>query len=248
MPIGVFGGVNGNPFALEAVLDDMDDLRIERRMCIGGLPGWIPMFDQCLSIMRLRPFEWISGDCIEMGMIEQDYYLIETTLKEALAIVDLTFQQWMHLLERREKNLIVNSVFLGLGSKVPWFIDFEDDELRNHLYFERSMARKAAVHSRWACASPFLLRTNGNVLSKQWVRSGDTVPWGSQSDKMIMVFGEVGVNRSNPHVASYAIVGEDGIVERRVEYDPTRLIESLSKMGGLGKTILNWNFKELIKH
>ena len=68
---GVLGDIHGNREALEAALAALDDLGVQRLLCVGDLIGYNADSDGCVSLLRARGAQCISGnhDLIGTGLL-----------------------------------------------------------------------------------------------------------------------------------------------------------------------------------
>jgi predicted phosphodiesterase len=68
---GVLGDIHGNREALEATLDALDDLGVDRLLCVGDLVGYNADPDGCVGLLRARGAQSIAGnhDLIGTGVL-----------------------------------------------------------------------------------------------------------------------------------------------------------------------------------
>jgi hypothetical protein len=57
-----FGDIHGNAYALEACLQQMNELKADEVYCLGDLVGWLPFGDRTLTRMRALGFPTTAGN------------------------------------------------------------------------------------------------------------------------------------------------------------------------------------------
>lgn len=69
MKYGIFSDIHGNLEALQAVMSKMDELGVQRRICLGDVVGYGPNPNECVELVRSRADISILGnhDSVALG-------------------------------------------------------------------------------------------------------------------------------------------------------------------------------------
>lgn len=82
MKIAVISDIHSNPFALEAVLEDIKNQSVDEIICTGDLIGYMPKPNEVIEMIRSRNIRCIKGNhdlkVLEIDkMDEDDFKLLE---------------------------------------------------------------------------------------------------------------------------------------------------------------------------
>lgn len=74
--IGVISDIHGNYHALTAVLDVIDNLKVEKVICLGDVVGYGAMPNECINLLRDRDIPTLAGnhDHAAVGMTDTTYF------------------------------------------------------------------------------------------------------------------------------------------------------------------------------
>lgn len=233
--IAVFSDVHSNLEALQAVAEDMDELGIERRYCLGDLVGYGPDPAGCLEMIRAMGCPVIKGNhdaAVGKEVIDADEELDEMNTA-ALAGVEYAREelsheqrQWLNRLPFFITEADREFVHASLDAPEEWWYVLSPEDARAHF----------AAQTRPICFcghthDPMLWHWSG--AGKLSIRHGVGRIALPEGGKVLVNVGSVGQPRDLNPDACYAIFAPDArwVEFRRVPYDIARTKRKISKQG-----------------
>jgi diadenosine tetraphosphatase ApaH/serine/threonine PP2A family protein phosphatase len=216
---GIFSDIHGNLEALQAVLSRMDELGVERRVCLGDVVGYGPNPNECVQLVREKAHITILGnhDSVALGWEAAENFnfyarrAIEWT-REVLTDDSVAFLKSLRYTESENGLCFVHS---SPHSPADWYYvtDLEDAADSFNFFRER------------IC---FIGHTHFPVIvvkeNEQSFRICDGLSYEpAPGERMLVNDGSVGQPRDRNPLASFAVCdSETGAVEiMRVPYDVT---------------------------
>ena len=216
MRYAIFGDVHGNREALEAVLLDMEQARVDRRLCLGDIVGYGADPVDCLRRIRDLKIETVQGnhDSAAVGETPLDYFnpfakrAIEWTAGR-IGKEDAAWLKGLPLVRDCGGFTLVHSS-LARPREWGYILDYEAAQRCFRLLSSRACF---IGHSH----VPLVFRDDGGAVT---VRRAATAAI-EQAARYIVNVGSVGQPRDGDPRAAYGIYDEGGgtLELRRVEYD-----------------------------
>lgn len=217
MKYGIFSDIHGNLEALEAVLSKMDELKVERRVCLGDVVGYGPNPNECVELVKTKADLAILGnhDSVALGWEASESFnfyarrAIEWT-REVLSTESQDYLKGLRYLEAEGDLCFVHA---SPHSPADWYYitDLEDAADSFNFFRERICF---IGHSHY----PVIVVKEND----QSFRISDTCTYQPRPGERLLVNdGSVGQPRDRNPQASFAICdSESGFVEVvRVDYD-----------------------------
>lgn len=90
MKIAVISDIHSNPFALEAVLKDIEKQGVDQIICTGDLIGYMPMPNEVVDMIKSRDIQCIKGNhdlkvLNEEKLNDQDFEALDPTMVQQSA-------------------------------------------------------------------------------------------------------------------------------------------------------------------
>jgi diadenosine tetraphosphatase ApaH/serine/threonine PP2A family protein phosphatase len=217
MRYGIYSDIHGNLEALQAVLESMKTLGVERRICLGDLVGYCANPNECVDIIRERSDLVILGnhDSVALGRESSENFnfyarrAIEWT-RENLSKESVDFLQKLSYIEVEEELCFVHA---SPRSPADWYyVTSLDDAVDAFSFFRQRIC--FVGHTHW----PVIVVMEG----EQSFRICDTLSYTlEKGQRMLVNVGSVGQPRDrNPH-ASWTICDSKALSVEivRVPYD-----------------------------
>lgn len=232
--IAVFSDVHSNLEALQAVMADMDRLKIERRYCLGDVVGYGPDPGACLEMVRDMRCPVLKGNH-ESAVASTNFY-DDTEAEEmntsALAGIELSRKtlsedqrNWLKTLPLALDEAEAEFVHGSLDAPGEWWYVMSPNDA--WLHFE---VQKRALCFCGHTHNPMLWHAEGKKLS---VRPGVGRLPVRDTGKTLINVGSVGQPRDLNSDACYAIYSPEGhwVEFRRVPYDINRTRRKIREAG-----------------
>jgi len=217
MRYGIYSDIHGNLEALQAVLDSMKSLGVERRICLGDLVGYCANPNECVDIIREKSDLVILGnhDSVALGRETSENFnfyarrAIEWT-REALSKESIDFMNGLSYLENEGELCFVHA---SPRSPADWFyVTSLDDAVDAFSFFRQRVC--FVGHTHW----PVIVVMEG----EQSFRICDTLSYTlDKGQRMLVNVGSVGQPRDRNPLASWTICDSDSLSVEivRVPYD-----------------------------
>ncbi len=217
MIYGIYSDIHGNLEALQAVLARMDELGIERRICLGDLVGYCANPNECVDLIRQRSDVVILGnhDSVALGRESSENFnfyarrAIEWT-RENLTPSTIEFLQGLSYLESDGDLCFVHA---SPRSPADWtYVTSLDDAVDAFSFFSQRIC--FVGHTHW----PVIVVMEGETSFRICDTLSNTLEPGQ---RMLVNVGSVGQPRDRNPMASFAICDSEALsVEiERVPYD-----------------------------
>ncbi len=224
MRLAVFGDIHANLEALQAVLADMEQRRIDRFMCLGDLVGYGASPNECIELVSALP----RGNCILGNHDAAAVWLYSpySMSKDAQKAILWTMEQLSeanaaYLKKLRQKISMLDLLFVHANPYNPGAYRYVIDQ-------KHALRSFAAVKSRLV----FLGHSHRPVLitKKNFLQANFTTPRGNKvlalhpRHKQIINPGSVGQPRDGDVRASYCVYDtrRNEVEFHRVDYDHAR--------------------------
>ena len=217
MIYGIYSDIHGNLEALQAVLARMDELGIERRICLGDLVGYCANPNECVDLIRRQSDVVILGnhDSVALGRESSENFnfyarrAIEWT-RENLTPATIEFLQGLPYLESEGDLCFVHA---SPRSPADWtYVTSLDDAVDAFSFFSQRIC--FVGHTHW----PVIVVMEGETSFRICDTLSNTLEPGQ---RMLVNVGSVGQPRDRNPMASFAICDSEALsVEiERVPYD-----------------------------
>ncbi len=217
MIYGIYSDIHGNLEALQAVLDRMKELGVQRRICLGDLVGYCANPNECVDLIRQNSDVVILGnhDSVALGRETSENFnfyarrAIEWT-RENLSPSSSDFLQKLPYLEAEDELCFVHA---SPRSPADWYyVTSLDDAVDAFSFFRQRVC--FVGHTHW----PVIVVMEGETS----FRICDTLSYTLEpGQRMLVNVGSVGQPRDRNPQASFAICDSKTLsVEiERVPYD-----------------------------
>lgn len=217
MIYGIYSDIHGNLEALQAVLDRMKELGVQRRICLGDLVGYCANPNECVDLIRQNSDVVILGnhDSVALGRETSENFnfyarrAIEWT-RENLSPASSEFLQKLPYLEAEDELCFVHA---SPRSPADWYyVTSLDDAVDAFSFFRQRVC--FVGHTHW----PVIVVMEGETS----FRICDTLSYTLEpGQRMLVNVGSVGQPRDRNPMASFAICDSKALsVEiERVPYD-----------------------------
>jgi diadenosine tetraphosphatase ApaH/serine/threonine PP2A family protein phosphatase len=217
MIYGIYSDIHGNLEALQAVLARMNELGIERRICLGDLVGYCANPNECVDLIRENSDLVILGnhDSVALGRESSENFnfyarrAIEWT-RENLTPSSVAFLQNLSYLETQGDLCFVHA---SPRSPADWYyVTSLDDAVDAFGFFQQKIC--FVGHTHW----PVIVVMEGEASFRICDTLSNTLEPGQ---RMLVNVGSVGQPRDRNPMASFAICDSETLsVEiERVPYD-----------------------------
>jgi putative phosphoesterase len=203
--IAVISDIHGNYEALKAVLEEIDKLSVSKIYCLGDVVGYYSQVNECCDVLRERSIECLLGN--------HDWYMISGSFCPRSQSVNdcLNYQ----------KKVISKLNF-------DWIKTFK-------IQFELDCIKM--VHGGWTDpideylydpTEDYFNKIDGNIFI-----SGHThiQQLHKYANKVYCNPGSVGMPRDNDPRAAYALIDNNEITLKRVEYNMEKVFYLMDKAG-----------------
>ncbi len=217
MRYGIYSDIHGNLEALQAVLDSMKALGVERRICLGDLVGYCANPNECVDIIREKSDLVILGnhDSVALGRESSENFnfyarrAIEWT-RENLSKESIDFLNKLSYMEAEGELCFVHA---SPRSPADWYyVTSLDDAVDAFSFFRQRIC--FVGHTHW----PVIVVMEG----EQSFRICDTLSYTlEKGQRMLVNVGSVGQPRDRNPLASWTICDSETLSVEivRVPYD-----------------------------
>lgn len=228
--IAVFSDVHSNLEALEAVLADMDTLKIQHRVCLGDIVGYGPNPSECLEKIRVLGCPVLKGNHDAAAAVEDDFEEMNST---AIAGIELSREtlsadqrQWLGQLPLTLAADGCQFVHGSLDAPEEWWYVLSPEDAAVH--FE---AQTQPICFCGHTHDPMVWHSRGQRHLS--IRHGEGRIPVSQEGKTLINVGSVGQPRDRNPDACYAIYHpvEHWVQFRRIPYDVGKTKRKIGRAG-----------------
>jgi diadenosine tetraphosphatase ApaH/serine/threonine PP2A family protein phosphatase len=217
MRYGIYSDIHGNLEALQAVLESMKSLGVERRICLGDLVGYCANPNECVDVIRGNSDLVILGnhDSVALGRETSENFnfyarrAIEWT-RENLSKESIDFLNGLSYLENEGELCFVHA---SPRSPADWYyVTSLDDAVDAFSFFRQRVC--FVGHTHW----PVIVVMEG----EQSFRICDTLSYTlEKGQRMLVNVGSVGQPRDRNPLASWTICDSETLSVEivRVPYD-----------------------------
>ena len=228
MRYGIFSDIHGNLEALQAVMAKMDELGVERRVCLGDLVGYCANPNECVELIRQQSNLTILGnhDSVALGRESSENFnfyarrAIEWT-RENLTPASISYLKTLSYLEAEGPLCFVHA---SPRSPADWYyVSALDDAVDSFGFFKQRIC--FIGHTHW----PVLVV----MENEQSFRICDTLAHTLDKNQRLLVnVGSVGHPRDRNSQASFCICDSDTLSVEivRVPYDIEKTQEKMRKL------------------
>ena len=217
MRYGIYSDIHGNLEALQAVLESMQALGVERRICLGDLVGYCANPNECVDLIREKSDLVILGnhDSVALGRETSENFnfyarrAIEWT-RENLSKESVDFLNGLSYLQNEGELCFVHA---SPRSPADWYyVTSLDDAVDAFSFFRQRIC--FVGHTHW----PVIVVMEG----EQSFRICDTLSYTlEKGQRMLVNVGSVGQPRDRNPQASWTICDSESLSVEivRVPYD-----------------------------
>ena len=217
MRYGIYSDIHGNLEALQAVLESMQALGVERRICLGDLVGYCANPNECVDLIREKSDLVILGnhDSVALGRETSENFnfyarrAIEWT-RENLSKESVDFLNGLSYLQNEGELCFVHA---SPRSPADWYyVTSLDDAVDAFSFFRQRIC--FVGHTHW----PVIVVMEG----EQSFRICDTLSYTlEKGQRMLVNVGSVGQPRDRNPLASWTICDSETLSVEivRVPYD-----------------------------
>jgi diadenosine tetraphosphatase ApaH/serine/threonine PP2A family protein phosphatase len=228
MRYGIFSDIHGNLEALHAVLKRMEELGVERRICLGDLVGYCANPNECVDVIRQQSHLTILGnhDSVALGRESSENFnfyarrAIEWT-RENLTPATVSYLKTLSYLEVEGELCFVHA---SPRSPADWYyISGLDDAVDAFGFFKQKICFHG--HTHW----PVLVV----MENEQSFRICDTFSHTLDKNQRLLVnVGSVGQPRDRNPQASFCICDSETLSVEivRVPYEIEKTQDKMRKL------------------
>jgi len=228
MRYGIFSDIHGNLEALEAVFARMDELGVERRVCLGDLVGYCANPNECVELIRQKSNLTILGnhDSVALGRESSENFnfyarrAIEWT-KENLTPATIDYLKTLSYLETEGDLCFVHA---SPRSPADWYyVSGLDDAVDAFGFFKQRIC--FIGHTHW----PSLVTMDNEQSFRICESFAYTL---GKNQRLLVNVGSVGQPRDRNPNASFCICDSDtlSVEVMRVPYDIEKAQEKMRKL------------------
>lgn len=212
MKIAAISDIHGNLYALMKVLEDIDQQKVDKIICLGDLVGYGPHPNECLALIRRREIPCIKGN-YDASVVDGDFTYIRNTEINSFSLpwacneLRASHKYYLGSLpDHLDYNINeVNILFThGSPNKINEYL-FEDEENTNRV----------------------MESFDGDIL----VCAHTHIPYSNQYDnKLLINVGSVGKPKIGRPNCTYALINIDenkkvDVSFKELEYEYKRIVK-----------------------
>ncbi len=226
MKYGIFSDIHGNLEALNKVMESMDRLGVERRICLGDIVGYGPFPNECIDIVKAKSAITIFGnhDSVAIGRESADTWnnynaqrAIEWT-KNVLTDDSKAFLASLPYMKAEDPLMFVHA---SPWSPADWrYVSSLDDAVDAFSFFTEPIC--FIGHTHW----PIIVAMD----NEQSFKVSETLYHKVQPNQRILVnVGSVGQPRDRNPLASWCICDTEQMTVEivRVSYEISKTQEAM---------------------
>ena len=217
MKIAVISDIHGNIYALMKTLEDIDEQKVDKVICLGDLVGYGPHPNEVVALIKRREIPCIKGN-YDASVVDGDYTYIRNTTINSFAL------PWAC-----DEVRVANKYFL--------------DSLPTSLKYNFNGVNLLFTHGSPNAINEYLLEDSDNTIKVMSDYDGDVlvcahthIPCAKKyGDKLLINVGSVGkpkIGKPNP---TYAIIdieenGEVKVTFRYLDYEFKRIVKDCTML------------------
>ena len=217
MKVAVISDIHGNIYALMKTLEDIDEQKVDKIICLGDLVGYGPHPNEVVALIKRREIPCIKGN-YDASVVDGDYTYIRNTAINSFAL------PWATNEVRIANKYFLNSLPISLNytfNGVNFLFTHGSPNAINDYLFEDA-----------ANTIEVMNKLEDNVL----VCAHTHIPCAKKyGDKLLINVGSVGkpkIGKPNP---TYAIIeieenGEVNVTFRYLEYEFKRIVKDCTML------------------
>lgn len=215
MKIAAISDIHGNIYALMKVLEDIDEHKVDKIICLGDLVGYGPHPNECLALIRRREIPCIKGN-YDASVVDGDFTYIRPTEINSFSLpwaCDELRASHKYYLDSLPTHLEYN--FNGVNL---FFTHGSPDKINEYLFEDQDNTNKV------------MESFNGDIL----VCAHTHVPYSKQYDnKLLLNVGSVGKPKIGRPNSTYAIIDIDDnkrvkVSFKELQYEYKRIVKDCS--------------------
>lgn len=203
--IAVISDIHGNYEALEAVLKEIDKLKVSKIYCLGDVVGYYSQVNECCDILRERGIECLMGNhdwYMSSGSFCPRSQSVNDCLKYQRKVISTTNLNWLKTFKLQFEIDNIKMVHGGWTDPIDEYL-YEPNEG----YFNKIEGD---------------IFISGHTHIQQLVKF---------TNKVYCNPGSVGMPRDNDPRSAFAIIDNGMISLKRVEYDMEKVFHLMEKAG-----------------
>lgn len=217
MKIAVISDIHGNLYALMKALEDIDDQKVDKIICLGDLVGYGPHPNEAIALIRRRNLPCIKGN-YDASVVDGDYTYIRNTSINSFAL------PWAC-----DEIRMSNKYYLD---SLPKFLKYQFNGV-NFLF----------THGSPREINEYLFEDSENTIKVMETLDDDVlvcahthIPMAKQyGNKLLINVGSVGkpkIGKPNPTYAIIEILenGEVKVQFRYLEYEYKRIVKDCAML------------------
>ena len=203
--IAIISDIHGNYEALKAVLDEIDKLKIAKIYCLGDVVGYYSQVNECCDELRERGIDCLMGN--------HDWYMSSGSFCPRSKSVNDCLAYQRKVISKNNLNWLktfkLQFVLDGIKMVHGGWTDPIDEYLYepNEDYFDKIEGE---------------IFISGHTHIQQLIK---------YTNKVYCNPGSVGMPRDNDPRSAYAILNNNEIILKRVEYDMEKVFYLMEKAG-----------------
>lgn len=212
MKIAAISDIHGNIYALMKVLEDIDQQKVDKIICLGDLVGYGPHPNECLALIRRREIPCIKGN-YDASVVDGDFTYIRNTEINSFSL------PWACNEVRSSHKYFLGSLPNDLEYNINgvniFFTHGSPNKINEYLFKDEPNTNK------------IMDSFNGDIL----VCAHTHIPYSKEYDeKLIVNVGSVGKPKIGRPNATYAIIDidEDRKIKvsfKELEYEYKRIVK-----------------------
>ena len=227
MRIAIISDIHANYEALEAILSDSKDQKVEDIVCLGDIVGYGANPNECIELVRKNCPLCILGnhDAAAVGLLSTDHFNVHAKIAIDWTVDNLTESAQSFLRSFPLKKNRTGSTFVHATPYEPnmwYYITSLEEAAFNFQFFDTTFCFVGHTHI------PIII-----VLEKEkevYVHQGTSIDWADRKQARFLInTGSVGQPRDRNPKSCYGILDSETqtFSLRRVEYD---IVKAQNKM------------------
>ncbi|HAJ78581.1 MAG TPA: metallophosphoesterase [Fibrobacteres bacterium] len=231
MRIAVISDIHANYEALEAVLSDISEQKIDQVVCLGDIVGYGANPNECVELVKSACDLCVLGnhDAAAIGLLSTDHFNVHAKMAidwtiDNLDLNSVSFLQSLTLKEEKYSHTFVHAT--PYEPNMWYYITSLEEAAFNFQFFDTSFCFVGHTHI------PIII-----VLENEkevYVHQGGSIQFGDMKQTRFLInIGSVGQPRDRNPQSCYGIFDTDtkSFQYRRIGYDIAKTQSKMRKIG-----------------
>ena len=217
MKIAVMSDIHGNIYALMKTLEDIDEQRVDKIICLGDLVGYGPHPNEVIALIRRREIPCIKGN-YDASVVDGDFTFIRNTAINSFAL-PWTCEE-VRVSNKYYLDSLPTSFILSFNGVNILFTHGSPNAINEYLFEDAENTKKV------------MTEYEGDVL----VCAHTHIPYIKKfNDKLIVNIGSIGKPKIGRPNITYAILdinnlGKIDVTIRELKYEYKRIMKDCTML------------------